>query len=92
VVPLRAAGTAPPPDLSSGTEWALAQALLHAEDPAAHAAWFAALERTERAGGRLTLRAPSRFHAAYVQSHLAARLLTALREVDAEMAEVRIVV
>jgi hypothetical protein len=91
VVPLAVARNPPPPDVSGGTEWVLAQALLHAQDPGVYGAWIAALARAERAGGRLTLRAPSRFHAAYVQTHLSARLLTALREVDADVSEVRIV-
>jgi hypothetical protein len=84
-------GSVPAPDLSSGSEWALAQALLHAEDAGTYASWLAALTRVERAGGRISLRAPTRFHAAYVQSHLAARVLAALQEVDSEVAEVRIV-
>lgn len=91
IVPLHANGPIPAPDVSSGTEWVLAQALLHAEDPGSYAAWLAALSRVERAGGRISLRAPSRFHAAYVQTHLSARLLAALQEVDAEVSEVRIV-
>ncbi|MEE4187059.1 MAG: DnaA N-terminal domain-containing protein [Roseobacter sp.] len=80
------------PDISSGTEWALAQAVLHGEDPATYAAWIAALVRVERAGGRVTLRAPSRFHAAYVQTHLSQRLNAALRDVDPDVGEVRITV
>ena len=91
VVSLPVKGPVPAPELSGGTEWALAQALLHAEDPASYAAWMSALERAERAGGRLTLRAPSRFHAAYVQTHLERRVLAALKEVDADVAEVRVV-
>lgn len=91
VVPLRMTTALPAPDVSSGTEWALAQAVLHAEDPAAYGAWLGALERAERAGGRISLRAPSRFHAAYVQTHLAARVLAACREVDAAVSEVRII-
>ncbi|MGZ2259799.1 DnaA N-terminal domain-containing protein [Roseobacter sp. A03A-229] len=91
VVPLPVPGAVSPPDVSSGAEWALAQALLHAEDPGTYASWIAALARAERAGGRLTLRAPSRFHAAYVQTHLAARLLTACQDVDGEVSELRIV-
>lgn len=84
-------GSVPAPDLSSGSEWVLAQALLHAEDAGTYASWLAALTRVERAGGRISLRAPSRFHAAYVQSHLARRVLAALQEIDTEVAEVRIV-
>ncbi len=92
VVALSVQGTVPAPDVSAGTEWALAQAVLHAEDPAGYAAWLAALKRVERAGGRLTLRAPSRFHAAYVQTHLQGRIVSALREIDAEISELRIIV
>jgi hypothetical protein len=90
VVALPVRGTVPAPDPSGNTEWALAQAILHAEDPGAYASWLAALVREERAGGRLTLRAPSRFHAAYVQTHLHRRLLAACRSVDAGVSEVRI--
>jgi hypothetical protein len=92
VVPLNAAvASVPPPDVGQGTEWALARALLHAEDAGLYASWIAALQRAERAGGRVTLRAPSRFHAAYVQTHLDKRILAALREIDAEVSELRII-
>lgn len=91
VVPLPVRGDVPAPDVSGGTEWALARAVLHAEDAGTYASWIAALERVERAGGRLTLRAPSRFHAAYVQTHLERRLLTACRDVDSDVSELRIV-
>lgn len=91
VVPLPVKGQVAPPDISSGTEWALAQALLHAEDSATYATWISTLTRAERAGGRVTLRAPSRFHAAYVQTHLERRVLAALREIDGEVAELRVV-
>ncbi|MGC3940254.1 DnaA N-terminal domain-containing protein [Roseobacter sp. EG26] len=92
VVPLPVRGKVAVPDVSSGTEWALSKALLHAEDMASYSSWIASLERAERAGGRLTLRAPSRFHAAYVQTHLEGRLLKACQEIDADVAEIRIVV
>ncbi|WP_299868418.1 hypothetical protein [uncultured Roseobacter sp.] len=90
VVPLPVRGTVATPDTSSGTEWALARLLLHTEDTGTYASWIAALERVERAGGRLTLRAPSKFHAGYVQTHLQRRLLSACQDVDAEVSEVRI--
>jgi hypothetical protein len=90
VVPLRVKAAIPAPDISSGTEWAHAQAVLHGEDPATFAAWVAALVRVERAGGRITLRAPSRFHASYVQTHLERRLIVALQDVDDTVSEVRI--
>ena len=91
VVPLPVNGDVPAPDVSAGTEWALAQALLHGQDAGTYGAWLRALERCERAGGRLTLRAPSRFHAAYVQTHLAGAVLAACQAVDDDVSEVRII-
>ncbi|EYD70405.1 hypothetical protein Lokhon_00159 (plasmid) [Limimaricola hongkongensis DSM 17492] len=91
VVPLPIRGEVPPPDLSGGSEWALAQALLHAEEPGLYASWLRALTRDSRAGGRLVLAAPSRFHAAYVQTHLSARLLAACRDVDGGVSEVTVI-
>ena len=70
----------------------MAKAVLHGEDPGLYASWIAALDRAERAGGRLTLRAPSRFHGAYVQAHLERKILLACREVDSEVTELRITV
>ena len=91
VVPLPLRGSdVPPPDLSQGTEWVLAQSVLHREDPALYGAWFRALTRTGRAGGRLLLKAPSRVHAAYVQTHLTARVLAACRLVDPEVTEISV--
>ena len=92
VVPMPVKGEVRPPDLSSGTEWAMAKAVLHGEDPGLYTSWIAALDRAERAGGRLTLRAPSRFHGAYVQAHLERKILLACREVDSEVTELRITV
>lgn len=80
----------PPPDISDGTEWSLAQAVLHQEDQARFGAWLQALTRGERAGGRLTLRAPSRFHARYVQNNMAREVLLACQAVDSSVSEVLI--
>ncbi|MEL6808946.1 MAG: hypothetical protein AAFO97_14315 [Pseudomonadota bacterium] len=91
VVPLPVKGNVAPPDVGCGTEWALAQASLHSEDAGLYASWIAGLNRVERAGGRLTLRAPSRFHGAYVQTHLERRILLACRDVDSDVTEIRIV-
>lgn len=87
-MPLRAGASVTPPDLSDASEWALAQGLLHGEDPATYQTWFAALSRGRRDGGRLTLTAPSRFHASYVNTHLTARLSAACRSVDGGISEV----
>lgn len=88
VVPLRTGQIAAAPDLSDGDEWSLAKAVLHQEDPAIYTAWIDALSRSERAGGRLTLIAPSRFHANYVLSHLKPRLLAACRDVDDQISDI----
>ncbi len=90
VVPLPVKGHVASPDVSDGTEWSLACALLHAEDPGLFASWIAGLERVERIGGRLVLKAPSRFHGAYVQTHLERRLLSACQEVDNDIVDLRI--
>ncbi|EEX12175.1 conserved hypothetical protein [Citreicella sp. SE45] len=88
VVPLPVKGRVAAPEVSDGSEWSLARALLHAEDPALYGSWIAALERRSRAGGRLTLQAPSRFHASYVATHLVSRLLSACRSVDGSVDEI----
>lgn len=92
VVPFPVKGAVAAPDVDAATEWGLARAVLYTEDQGRFGAWVAALERTGRAGGRLTLKAPSRFHAAYVQTHLEGVLLRACREVDGDVTAVEIVV
>lgn len=87
VVPLPLRGAVSAPDISDGTEWSLTQALVHADDPALYASWVKGLERINRAGSRLVLRAPSRFHAAYVETHLKPMLLMLCQTVDADIAE-----
>ena len=91
IVPLPVKGNVPAPQISEGTEWALARALLHTEGQGPHRSWFQALVRAERAGGRLTLRALSRFRAAYVQTPLSRRLLAPVQSVDADVAEISLI-
>lgn len=88
IVSLPVRGDIPPPDTSIGTEWALAQSVLHAEAPDIYGSWLRALKRVQRAGGRLVLEAPSRFHGAYVQTHLQTRILAACQAVDSDVDEV----
>lgn len=64
-----------------GTPWPRARALLAADDPSTHRAWLAALRVAGAEGERLDLLAPSKFHARYVETHLAARILAALQRV-----------
>ena len=91
VLPFPVKGTVTPPTIDQASEWGLARAVLYAEDAGRFGAWIQALTRVNRAGGRLTLRAPSRFHAAYVQTHLEAVLLRACREVDGDVSAIEIV-
>jgi hypothetical protein len=90
IVPLPVKGRVQAPDLTDATEWALARGVLHSEDQGLYGSWFQALKRVERAGGRLTLCAPSRFHAAYVQTHLVGRILAAAQAVDQDITEIAI--
>lgn len=92
VVPFPVKGTVKAPEIDAATEWGLARAILYTEDQGRFAAWIQGLERIGRAGGRLTLKAPSRFHAAYVQTHLEGVLLRACREVDGDVSAVEIIV
>lgn len=92
IVPLPVKSHVPEPDTSSGSEWALAQAILYAEAPDLYGSWLRNLVRVERAGGRLTLRAPSRFHGSYVQTHLTRRILSACQVVDGDVTEIAVIV
>lgn len=91
VVPFPVKGAVAPPEMDEATEWGLARAVLFAEDQGRFGAWVQALTRTGRAGGRLTLRAPSRFHAAYVQTHLTGVLLRACQMVDEDVTAIEII-
>lgn len=91
VVSLPVTGPAPMPDGSDSTEWGVARHLLRDQDAGLYTAWVHALKREGRAGGRLVLRAPSRFHASYVLTHLAGRLLAVCRDIDPTLDSVDIV-
>lgn len=82
VIPLKTGSVVAAPNTEDGCEWSLAQAILHRDDPATYASWLQKLQREGRAGDRLILRAPSRFHASYVMSHLQNKVVAACREVD----------
>lgn len=88
VVPLRPAVPAPEP---AGTIWGAVQQRLHRDDPATYAVWFRALTEAGAGEGCLTLAAPTRFHASYVETHLKHRLLAALRETEPSFCDVRII-
>ena len=78
VVPLHRAEPAPPTE--PGSAWAEARARLAEEDRVLFDAWFASLVEAGVRDGCLTLFAPSRFHASYVETHLIERLRIARKK------------
>jgi len=74
-----------------GSEWARAKVRLRDADPARHRAWFQPLVRQHRDGTCLILRAPSAFHAGYVQTHLLGEIVRAVAAADPEVRQVEIV-
>ena len=81
---------APGPASEANSVWSRAQSLLHHENPSLFAAWFRVLRDDGRDGSRLLLRAPSRFHASYVATHLLAPVIAACRSVDRDIADVAV--
>lgn len=77
VVPFRRAEAMP-----AGSVWAGARGRLAAEDPPIFEAWLAGLADGGVEGGRLTLIAPTGFHASYIRTHLINRLTVAVQRVD----------
>lgn len=86
VVPLRKVV----PPVADGSLWSRARAALHTADPAVYGAWYEPLEEVATEDGCLILLAPSRFHANYVQIHLAARLDSVVRALDPTIRQVRL--
>ncbi|WBU55226.1 hypothetical protein [Paracoccus sp. SCSIO 75233] len=89
------AGGAPPPEIDrkvvpfrrteappAGTVWAAMRGLLAAEDQAVFDAWIAGLGDGGISDGRLTLVAPTGFHASYVRTHLMRRIEIVARRVE----------
>lgn len=61
-----------------------------ADAPTLYATWLRQLRVKELVDGSLRLEAPSRFHAMYVETHLALRLLTTCHSVAPEIRSLRI--
>ncbi len=87
VVPLRATLPAD----RTGDVWPAAATFLEKQDPTLFAAWFAQLEEDSVDVGHLTLTAPSRFIAGYVETHFKSRLLSAVSQIDRGIREIRVV-
>lgn len=75
---------------NSGTPWDRASSALAAADPDLHSAWVRQLEPVSMTDGEVVLRAPSRFHASYVQNHLGARLLGLCAQADPSLQNLRV--
>jgi DNA-binding MarR family transcriptional regulator len=70
--------------------WGRVLGALHGRDPELYSTWFRHLSEVDRAGGIVTLNAPSRFLADYIATHLSARILATYSRFDRDVREVRI--
>lgn len=77
------------PDSSEGDTWTQVQAILHGRDPELWASWFQHLTEADRAGGVVTLLAPSRFMADYIAQKWSGRLLAAYSRIDPAVRSLR---
>lgn len=85
-----AARVAEEPATPEGAEaWTRIRHRLRAEDPAIFANWFEALRCEGGAGEGLTLIAPSDFHASYIRTHFAERLIRAARAAEGRIVGIR---
>jgi len=80
-----------PAPLAGQGVWAGVQAALHRQDPHIFKSWFAALTAGEPSEGVLQLTAPSRFHAAYLTTNHADRILRLAAGLDASIRRVEII-
>ncbi|MEM9435311.1 MAG: DnaA N-terminal domain-containing protein [Pseudomonadota bacterium] len=79
----------PAPDSSGADAWTQVQTILHRRDPELWSSWFQHLTEADRAGGVVTLMAPSRFMADYIAQKWSGRLLSAYSRVDPEVRSMR---
>lgn len=82
-----------PPELppEDDTGWHAAARILQHQDPALYAAWFKDLVPVALERGTLTLRAPSRFIASYVETHYKNRLMAAFLQVGPSICMLHVV-
>ncbi len=81
----------PEAPMSEGDDlWGRVLAGLHGRDPELYSTWFRHLSEAGRAGGVVTLTAPSRFTADYIHTHLKARILATYSRFDANVRDIRI--
>jgi hypothetical protein len=89
-VPIADASSVLAAEVPGTTFWATASAAFHRENPQLHTAWVRALQVKQLTADELILLAPSRFHASYVHTHLADRLLVLCRLSTPELRSLRI--
>jgi len=85
VVPLRPVEVEP-----NGAIWPTAAKHLQSQDPTLYSAWLAQLIEDGAEQGVLTLVAPSRFVAGYVETHFKSRILSAVTMTDRGIRDVRL--
>ena len=73
------------------TIWGKISMRLSAEQGAVYQAWFAVLEAAERDGGVLELKAPSGFHARYVETHFRSVLERAVGQVAPHIETIKLI-
>lgn len=81
----------PQAEVDTTSEWARAKAMLREVDAARFAAWFGPLVREGREGDTVRLRAPSMFHAEYVETHLLGEIVRALVAAEGRVVQVQLV-
>lgn len=77
------------PSCTPGT-WPAVRERLRSADSATFANWYGQLEMTSQKSGQIELRAPNRFVAQYINTHLANSLFEALEAEFGEISDVRI--
>lgn len=88
IVPFNGPNLQPPkPD---GSIWAQAALIVYEDDPTCYGAWLQQLQQADRNETCLTLIAPTKFHANYVQTHLSDMILRALNRLDLSLRTIRI--
>lgn len=78
------------PPVADGSVWSSAALLLFQKDPTSFAAWFQQLHEAGRNGHCLSLTAPTKFHATYVETHLSDVILHAINRIDPSLRSLRI--
>ena len=71
--------------------WGRVLRRMQAEDPARAHAWFQPMQLHEHSDARLVLKAPTRFHADYVTTHMAGEILRAVGPFAPEVTEISVI-